>query len=140
MPSTPHVVLPTALAVCIVAAMLSGVRSAYAQQAVPAQRQASILTRALAYDLNMKERAGESVTVGVLYRAGNAASETCSSELLQAFRGLEKFAVHGLPFKAMLVPYDGIPSLRDVLRKEGVDAAYACPGLDNDIDAIAALA
>lgn len=135
-----RVVLPTALAVCAIVALVFGADTAQAQQTVPALRQASILTRALAYDRNMKERAGDSVSVGVLYRPGNSASESCSNDLLQAFRGLEKFAVHGLPFKAVRIAYDGVASLRDALRTEGIDAVYACPGLDNDIDTIAGLA
>ena len=122
------------------AALLLAARVADAQQAVPGLRQASILTRALAYDRNMKERAGDSVVVGVIYRAGNAASEAASNELLQAFRGLEKFAVHGLPFKTLRVPFDGVAGLRDTIKAEGIDAIYICPGLDNDIDALSALA
>ena len=109
-------------------------------EGVPALRQASILTRALAYDRTMKERAGDSVSVGVLYRAGNAASENCANELLQAFRSLEKFAVHGLPFKALRIAYDVGGSMKDLIRNEGIDALYACNGLDSEVDAIAGFA
>src|ERR1700759_442821 len=100
------------LPIVIFAALILVARTASAQQSVPGLRQASILTRALAYDRNMKERAGDTVVVGVIYRAGNAASEAASNELLQAFRGLEKFAVHGLPFKALRVAFDGVAGLR----------------------------
>ncbi len=122
------------------AGLVLGLQVAKAEGGVPALRQASILTRALAYDRNMKERAGDGVSVGVLYRAGNAASENCANEILQAFKGLEKFAVHGLPFKAMRVAYDTGGSMKDLIRNEGVDALYACNGLDNEVDGIAALA
>ncbi len=123
-----------------VAGLCVGLQIARADQGVPALRQASILTRALAYDRNMKDRAGDSVSVGVLYRAGNPGSENCANEILQAFRGLEKFAVHGLPFKAMRIAYDVAGSMKDLIRNEGIDALYACNGLDNEVDAIASFA
>lgn len=124
----------------VVAAFATFGASQARAEAVPAQRQASILTRALAYDRNMKERAGDSVSVGVLFRSGNNASETCATEMLAAFRTLEKFAVHGLPFRALRQAYEGPGPLRDISRTEGLDAFYVCLGLDNDIDAIATLA
>jgi hypothetical protein len=136
----PRALLTKVTATCFaVFGLLVGSQAAGAEQGVPALRQASILTRALAYDRNMKERAGDSISVGVLYRSGNAASESCANEILQGFKGLEKFAVHGLPFKAMRIAYDTGGSMKDLIRSEGVDALYACNGLDSEIDAIAAL-
>lgn len=138
---TPSAWLPSVAAIALTFAglLLVGGRDAHAE-AVPAARQASILTRALAYDRNMKDRAGDSVSVGVLYRAGNAASENCANEIVQAFRALEKFAVHGLPFKALRIAYDSGGSMKDLIRNEGVDALYACNGLDSEVDAIASIA
>ncbi|HSI04643.1 MAG TPA: hypothetical protein VLC93_09210, partial [Myxococcota bacterium] len=122
----PRAWLLKVTALCLAATgLMAGLRVARAEQGVPALRQASILTRALAYDRNMKERAGDSVSVGVLYRAGNASSENCANETLQAFKGLEKFAVHGLPFKAMRIAYDTGGSMKDLIRNEGIDALYA---------------
>ena len=123
-------------------ALLGVAHSAFAaeEKFVAGVRQASILTRALAYDRNMKDRAGEAVVVGIVYKAGNNTSEGLANELLAAFRQLEKFAVHGLPFKAVRVAYEGVPALADATRAGGIDAVYICPGMDNDIAAIAALA
>ncbi len=138
---TPRVLLfkVTAITLAVGGLLLVGPKAAFAET-VPAARQASILTRSLAYDRNMKDRAGDSVSVGVLYRAGNAASENCANEMAQAFRALEKFAVHGLPFKALRIAYDNGGSMKDLIRNEGIDALYACNGLDSEVDAIAGLA
>lgn len=137
----PRALLLKVTAICLaVGGLVLGFQVAKAEQAVPAVRQASILTRALAYDRNMKERAGDSVSVGILYRAGNASSENCANEMLQAFRGLEKFAVHGLPFKALRIAYDSGSSMKDLIRNEGIDALYACGGLDSEIDGLATIA
>lgn len=120
-----------------IAALIASVPVAAAAEDVPGQRQASILTRALAYDRNMKERAGDAVVVGIVYRAGNSASEAAAADLYQAFRGLEKFAVHGLPFRTVRIAFDGAASLRNSIRSDGVDAVYVCPGLEPDVEAIA---
>jgi hypothetical protein len=72
----PRALLLTVTAILLAAGgLVVELRVAHAQQAVPAPRQASILTRALAYDRNMKERAGDSVSVGVLYACSGLDSE-----------------------------------------------------------------
>lgn len=126
----------------LLASLLASTPPAHAAEDkhVSGVRQASVLTRALAYDRNMKDRAGEAVVVGIVYRASNSTSEGLANELLAAFRQLEKFAVHGLPFRAVRVAYEGVPNLREAVRDQGIDALYICNGMDNDIEAIAALA
>ena len=125
----------SAAAIAVVVSTLTV--STTARGDVPPQRQAAVLGRVLAYDRGMKERAGDSVVVGVLYRAGNAGSEDCSQQMFEGFRAIERFVLHGLPFKTMRIAYDGAGDWRQTLRGSGVDALYVCQGLDDDIDSIA---
>ena len=131
-----HLVSPA-----VVAVLLSTMAaSSTAWGDVPPQRQAAVLGRVLAYDRSMKERAGDSVVVAVLYRAGHGPSEDCALQMFEGFRTIERFVLHGLPFKTTRIPYDAGGDWRQTLRTAGVDALYVCQGLDDDIDTIAAAA
>jgi hypothetical protein len=119
---------------------LTTARPAHAEPQISSQRQAAILGRVLAYDRGMKERAGESVVVAVLHRADNAGSEACATRMFEGFRSVERFVLHGLPFKVIRLVFDSGGSWRDTLRTEGVDAVYVCNGLDDDVESIASTA
>src|SRR5262249_41307198 len=105
--------------------------------ALPGARQASLLTRALAYSRELRDRAGPSVVVGVVYRSGNVGSEAMSNDLYHGFQTLTSYAVRGLPFSTMRFPYESNAQLREIIRTEGIDALYVCTGLDTEVDGIA---
>ncbi len=133
--------MPSIVPVAALAALIASLAASSAARAeVPPQRQAAVLGRVLAYDRSMKERAGDSVVVAVLYRSGNGPSEECSQHMFDGFRTIERFVLHGLPFKTTRIAYDASGDWRQTLRSAGVDALYVCLGLDDDIDTIAAAA
>jgi hypothetical protein len=103
---------------------------------VPPDRQALILTRTLAYDNNLKSRAGDALVVAVVFRRGNPASESAAGPMLQGFRALEGVKVQDLPFHAIQLPYAGAASLKSAVEAQGIDVLYICPGLEADIAAI----
>jgi hypothetical protein len=103
---------------------------------VPPDRQALILTRTLAYDNNLRARAGDAVVVAVVFRRGVPASEAAAGPILQGFRALEGVKVQDLPFHAVQVPFAGVAALKSAVESQGIDVLYICPGLEGDIAAI----
>ena len=114
--------------------------TAAAEATLPAKAQASVLARVLAYDNNLKKRAGDAVVVGVLYAAGSPPSSSEADEMFAAFKQLEKFVLLGLPMKAEKVAFLDAASLRAVVRDRGVDALFVCGGLDGSVSAVSAVA
>jgi hypothetical protein len=105
-------------------------------QDVPPERQVLILTRALAYDDEIKNRAGDDVMVGVLAKTGNAASEAMAAALTKAFRGIGGTKVQGLPMKITQLGFTNGPTLLATVASQGVDVIYVCAGLEADLPAI----
>ncbi len=111
-----------------------------AQDVVPGSRQASILTRALAYNKELKERAGEAIVLAVLYRPDNQDSETMSNDIFRAFQALESYSIRGLPFRVARLAYGGPGSLKAAIRDQGIDVLYVCSGFDSDVAALVSAA
>jgi hypothetical protein len=103
---------------------------------VASDRQVLILVRALAYDGNLKARAGEELVIGVLAKPGHAASEQVAEGIHRAFHGLGAVKVQGLPIKAVKLTYTNATALAAAIRSESLDAVYVCPGLDGELGAI----
>jgi hypothetical protein len=103
---------------------------------LPADRQALILVKVLAYDGNLKTRAGNDVVVGVLFKGGNAVSERAADDLVKAFATLGAPKVQGLPIKATKVAYGSAAGMVGSIKSEGLDTIYICPGLDAELAAI----
>ena len=103
---------------------------------VPPARQVLILTRALAYDGNLKTRAGADLLIAVLGKPGHAASEELAGTMAKAFRGLGNVKVQGLAVRAAQLPYTNAAALTAAIESQGVDALYVCPSLDADLPAI----
>jgi YfiR/HmsC-like len=109
-------------------------------QELTSDRQVLILSRALAYDSNLKSRAGDDLVVGVLGKAGNGPSEDAASAMARAFRSLISVRVQGLPVRTVQLAYTTAGALAFALETRGVDVLYLVPGLDDEIPAIAELA
>jgi hypothetical protein len=103
---------------------------------VPAERQALVLVRALAYDGNLQGRANGEVTLGVLARTGHPASDRMAGEVDRAFAALGTLKVQGLPIRSVRLAYTTAAALAAAVRTQGVDAIYVCPGLEGELDAI----
>jgi YfiR/HmsC-like len=103
---------------------------------VPPDRQVLILTRALSYDDSIKGRAGEEITIAVLAKAGNTASETMSAVMLKAFRAIGGLKVQSLPLKITALIYTNPATLAAAVSIQKVDVLYVCAGLEADLPAI----
>jgi hypothetical protein len=131
-----HRAFPRALAVALIAG-LTVIRApgAHAEE-VPPARQVLILTRALAYDGNLKTRAGTDLLIAVLGKANNSGSEELASSMSRAFRGLGNVKVQGLAVRATQLNYTGASALAAAIESQGIDAIYICPGLDSELPGI----
>jgi hypothetical protein len=120
----------------VVAALLSAlVASATAAPAdeVPPPRQVLILTRALAYDGNLKARAGAELVIAVVGKPGNVASDELASTMGKAFRALGNVKVQGLAVRATQLAYKDAAGLTAAIEAQGIDVLYVCPGLDAEL-------
>lgn len=73
---------------------------------LPARNHALLLLKVLAYDRNIRQRAGSAVTVGVLSQAGDRASEDRGATLRAAFEEVANdVVVASLPVRVKEVPF-----------------------------------
>ena len=119
-----------AWAVALVACLWSRVAAA---DSVPPDKQAVILARALAYDDNLHNRAGDSLLVAVLFKPG---SDGAADAIYRAFKGLEGVKVQGLPLHVVKLAYSSKDGLHGAVSGQGIDALYVCSGLEGDQGAI----
>lgn len=96
---------------------------------VPAQRQALILARALAYDRNLKARSGGKVVIAVLYLPGDGGSEKQRDEVVAAFKEAAKFKIQGLDVDVVALGFGDGAGLEQALGAGEVDALYLSSGL-----------
>jgi hypothetical protein len=100
--------------------------------AVAPDKQAVILARALAYDDNLHTRAGESLVVAVIFKAGQGGSESAADGIVRAFKAIEGVKVQNMPLHVVKIAYGGKDALHGVVSSQGIDALYVCPGLEGD--------
>jgi hypothetical protein len=103
-----------ALAAAVAAALAAGaaVPAPARGEELPANSQALLLLRVLAYDRNLRQRAGQAVTVAVLYRPGDAASEERRVALVHAFEEVARdVVVAGLPVRVEALAWHDSASL-----------------------------
>jgi hypothetical protein len=103
---------------------------------VPASRQVVIVLRALAYDGNLKSRAGATINIAILHKKGNSASEQMAAAVNQAFLSRQSTLVTGLPIAISRLAYGTADRLKDSIIGSGIDLLYVCDGLESDLDAI----
>lgn len=115
----------------VLASLFAG--SAFAAR-IPIDKSAPILIRALAYDRDLRNRAGASVTLAVIYNPSSSASVAESNTALAAFKQLESLTIQGLPFRATRLPYG--PDLSAKIAEQGIDALFIVDGLSSELDAL----
>lgn len=121
----PRLVLLGALA------MLLFPRVAWASDEV-STRHVAILMRALAYDRDLKARAGDSVTIAVVYKPGTPDAD----RVISTFKEIERLTLQGLPVRVVSLPVSADLSAK--LRGEKASALYLVAGLDDSLDAVLA--
>jgi hypothetical protein len=127
----------------VISGTVLGVLLLLAMQALAAEttkrRHATILARALSYELTLSERVGPTVGVAVVYKPGNAQSEGSAADWLGAFDELSSVRIKDKSFFAIRVPNDG-ERLAQAIEKEGVDVLLVTDGLASEAKSIANLA
>jgi hypothetical protein len=105
---------------------------AVAEEPPPAQ-QALLLLRILAYDRQLKARAGTSgVVVAVAHRPGDKASLEAAGKITRALEEIaERTTVLGMKVSVLTLPVDA--TLEDKLRAARPAALYVAPGLDDAV-------
>lgn len=126
------------LASALAAALLSP-RSAAAAELSPG-RQAIFLARVIAYDANLKQRAGAAVNIGVLARKGDKDSEKMADLLVKAWKPVETVTLLGLPVQVSRLWFTGREALDRAVRAGGIDTLYVCSGLEVNLAEVKAVA
>jgi hypothetical protein len=123
-------------AIYLVAALLAtsiGTRAAVGADEVPAEQQVLILSRALVYDDNFKQRVGTDVRLAVISKAGNTGSDACAAAMIKAFKGVGNLKLAGLPLKTSQVPFKDTAAFGTVIAADEIDVIYLCPGLETNL-------
>ena len=108
---------------------------------LPARQKILLLLRVLAYDRNLKTRAGESAGVAILHRAGNERSEACRRELSASLEEVAASSVvSGLAIQPRSLAWAGPAALDAALAPGRTSALFVCPGLEDWVPAIRAAA
>jgi hypothetical protein len=106
---------------------------------VPPAKQAMILLRALAYDMNLPARSGGVVNIAILRKNGNSKSEAMALAMTEAFKALESASVAGLPMRIATLSQGDTKSLDQAIASQGIDTLYVCEGLESEMPAIKAI-
>jgi hypothetical protein len=117
-------------------AALSCVSARPATAEVPANLQAAILVKMLAYDRALKTRAGQSVGIGILYKAADDDSVKMKDNLARAFAAVSSRPLQGLPVQITDHAFRDADQLGAWLASSGVDLVYVTGGLGKERDAI----
>jgi YfiR/HmsC-like len=107
---------------------------------MPAGKQAVFLARVLAYDGNLKNRAGEAINIGILAQRGDSGSESMAAEIAKALGSLGVATLVGLPLRASRIYWGSRDSLERAVKEGGIDELYVCSGLDAHVSEIRSVA
>lgn len=122
----------------LLALLVAGGLTTGARAAIPADHQAQLLLRVLAYDHLLVERARGEVTVAVLARANHAESETWGGALFAALSILDhQMSVAGLPIRVVAISAPDVAIAEAALERHRVAAVYICPGWSDQTAALA---
>lgn len=129
---------PLFLSASVLLAALVPCRRAIEAELPPA-KQAIFLARVIAYDANLRERAGPAVNIGVLAKKGDKESERTAELLVKAFRPIESATLLGLPVRVSRMSFGGREHLDRAVREGGIDTLYVCGGLEANLPDIKAV-
>ena len=107
---------------------------------MPPAKQAVFLARVIAYDGNLKVRAGAAINIGILVKKGDSGSETMSDGMVKAFAALGTVTVLGRPVKVSRLEFSGHDALDRLVKDEGIDTLYVCSGLESSLADIKSVA
>lgn len=117
------------------ACLLAGGAS-LAGEGMPAALEAELVARLASYDKNLKARAGPRVTVLIVVKENDAASERAAGPLAAAFARLDH--IGGLPHDAVIVKYAGAASLVATSRERRAAVVVVSASLASEVEALGA--
>ena len=111
-----------------------------AEGMAPGQR-ALLLLRVLAYDRNLKQRAGDEVRIAVVFRPRDAASERERDSMVRALGEVaSRASVAGLPVRIKAVPYENASQFSAQVAELNPAAMYVSAALDAEVAELARMA
>ena len=110
--------------------LMAGSTSFAGSALVPADLQAELLAKLVAYDRNFDARAGTTAHVLIVTRPGNARSTLHAAVMKSELSKLER--VGGLAHRESTVHFEGAPALAKRCRSERVAVVYLTPGLEDE--------
>lgn len=121
-------------AVVLACAILAGWAPSVAQAQDDGRREAALVLRILSYDRSLPQRAGDQVTVLVLFRPGHRASEAESRRITLALNELgQRMLVARRRPRATAMPFSTRAALVQSAGTTGAVALYVCDGLDGSL-------
>jgi hypothetical protein len=111
---------------------LAGARARARAEEIPPEKRAVILVRALAYDANLKVRAGNNLVLAILGRSGDA----CAAAMLRGFTMLGTPKVAGFPMRMTGLVYTTPDVLAGAITQQGIDVLFLCDSLQPDLPAV----
>ena len=115
--------------VCVVGLAVSNVHAG-SEEKMPSPRFATFLARMLTYDSNLKKRAGEKLTIAVLYDGKSPASTAQGTDLGTALKNLELVRILDLPVETLGIAITDASELDRAVQTAGLDAIVVCDGLE----------
>jgi hypothetical protein len=103
---------------------------AVGEEKMPGPRFATFLARMLTYDSQLKKRAGEKLSIAVLYDGKSPASTTHGAELGTALKSLELARILDLPVETLAIAVTDASELEKAVQSFGLDAFVVCDGLE----------
>lgn len=106
---------------------------------VAARQRAKISMKVLSFEASTKERAGDGIVIGVVYKASSSRSTEAATTMVAAYNALgTKHTLYKKRVSAVAIPYDD--GLSRAVSAARVAMLYVAPGLSGEIYGIAAIA
>jgi YfiR/HmsC-like len=100
------------------------------EEPMPTARFASFLARLLAYDTNLKARAGRHVVIAVLYDGADPGAVQAGADMAASIKTLELMRILDLPVDTHSLAVTNAADLDKAVEKLGIDTFIVCPCLD----------
>jgi hypothetical protein len=94
---------------------------------VPAPTQASLFTKILTFERNLKTRAGQELLIGVLYQKKVRPSLEAQEEFVRAMCGDPGRRIDGLPLKCVAIEWTSAPEVEAAVVSTGIRILYVAP-------------
>ena len=105
--------------------------SAVEAQAAPPAFEAAIVARLLAADRALPSRAGSSLAIGLVFRAGAPSSANLAA--LEAYSTLKAQPIQGLTASTVGRAYRDVPDLDSWVEREGIDLLRVADGFGSEV-------